>query len=107
MTEKDPREDKLPKWAQDQLTTLRRQAAELEQVVTTLQGEHPGSNVRVGGGNSRTNLPLPRNAYIDFKGQFGWISVYHDRDGQVCVQGERPVILTMTAANRFKIKLEG
>lgn len=64
-------ETRLPKWAQQLITTLRRRAERLEIAVKErddfIASQHPDSNVRLWGGvNNTPDRNLPPDSGIDF-----------------------------------------
>jgi hypothetical protein len=103
----DPREEKLPVWVRTTLHALRRDIRDLEAVAASVRGEHKGSNVEMVDMTRINRTPLPKDSMIRFANNWGGITVYHDRDGRVCVQGDNSLILHMSASNMFTVELDG
>lgn len=79
---------RLPKWAQDEIATLKRQADELSAQLERVSNPHPNSNVRVSHYGMHPEVTLPQDSLIDFhmpriSGRVvqPMISVRHDRVG--------------------------
>ena len=102
----DPREEKLPVWVQEKLSALRIKVRDMEAVVASVRGEHEGSNVRLLGGASLKDTPLPKNSQIAFDSHWGKIAVGHDLEGRLRIQGDNTLILRMNAGNALTAELE-
>lgn len=101
----DPREERLPRWVQTTLASLRSDVRELKETADTLRGELPDSNVRIMHRTNLDTIPLPENAMIKFANKWGWITVHHERNGQVRIQGDSTMILHMNAGNSLNVEL--
>lgn len=64
--QQDPREDKLPKWAQQQLTYLRSEIRRVRAEVAQLSHAVGPTDTFLWGGPREDHLPLPKNARIEF-----------------------------------------
>jgi hypothetical protein len=103
----DPRESKLPQWAQVSLASMRSTIKELEEAVAILKGEVEGdSNVRILQPSRLGDTPLPKNSMVKFANKWGHITVCHERNGQVRIQGDNVLILHMLAGNSLTVELE-
>lgn len=73
---------KLPKWAQNEIGTLKRQVAEANRRIAELQGSIEGARVRWSTGTRNDGLALPDHATIEWqlgKGQV--IRAHMQEDG--------------------------
>lgn len=102
----DPREEKLPVWVQSSVASMRSTIQDLEAALTTMQGEHQESNVRILKTTSLGNIPLPKNSMVKFDNKWGEILVCHERDGRIRIQGDKAVVLRMLAGNALTVELE-
>lgn len=103
----DPRESKLPVWAQQTLDQLRLRVLDAEKTMASVKGEHPDTNVHLDVRRSRNSVGLPRNSHVTFDSKWGGIQVGHDLEGRVRIQGDSRLILRMNAANAMTVELEG
>lgn len=110
MTEVDPREVKLPKWAQEELSRLRRELHVSQQTIEELKWNNPGSDTFLID-YGRKDAPLPKNSRIGFhlRPDDGrsreQIQVYTEY-GKLRVQGDYALIVRPTASNCFTVELE-
>jgi hypothetical protein len=106
----DPRESRLPKWAQEELHRLRRDLAAECQQVEELKGNIPDSDTFVID-YLRSNAPLPRGSRIGFYPRPDsdhlrqQIQVYCE-SGRLRVQGDYALIVRPCASNSLTIELE-
>lgn len=64
----DPREERLPKWAQSELGRLRMRLREAERTIRDLQGDIPDSDTFASvSGVLSEDVPLPRGARVSFR----------------------------------------
>lgn len=107
----DPREPKLPKWAQDQLSSLRRKLSEAEAANAELRGIIPVTNTFVAN-YTRKDTPLPNNARITFmpNGDEGnvrqSVMAYIEQNGRIRIQGDYALIVRPGASNSLTVELE-
>jgi hypothetical protein len=107
----DPREDRLPKWAREELHRLRRDLETERKVTEELKGNNPDSNTFLID-YGRKDAPLPRNSRIGFhvRPDDGTcrqaIQVYVE-NRRLRVQGDYSLIVRMGASNSFTVELEG
>jgi hypothetical protein len=103
----DPRETKLPVWAQEKLTAERRTVEQLREELALLRGDLPESNVRVMGKPGICNsVALPPNSSVKFDNKWGGIVVYHDQKGRIQIQGDNTLIVRLGAGNSLSVELE-
>jgi hypothetical protein len=107
----DPREARLPKWAQEELSTLRRALDVERQNVAELKGVNPGSNTFLID-YGRTDAPLPRNARIGFHlhpddGRIRQAIQVYVEDGALAIQGDYALTIKPRASNSFSVELQG
>lgn len=103
----DRREEKLPVWVQEQFQMYRRTITDLRGEVALLKGELPDSNVMMLEKAGLGKTPLPKNAMIKFASKsWGGITVHHERDGRLRIQGDNTLILRMNAGNALTVELE-
>jgi hypothetical protein len=81
----DPREERLPKWAQEELQSLRRKVLDAQLLNEELRGEVGQTNTFVLNYGDGTNQPLPNNARVEFR----WPSKRWDEHIQVYIEGDR------------------
>ncbi|QDH92134.1 hypothetical protein PP629_gp29 [Streptomyces phage Dubu] len=109
----DPREPRLPKWAQERLFQLRREVESLTQVLRELQGQVPETDTFISD-YVRGDTPLPPGARIDFQMMNDGrstdtsqrIQVYIGQEGGLEIQGGRAVRIEPRASNSLRIYLE-
>lgn len=107
----DPRESRLPKWAQAELQRLRRELDAERQQVEELKGNIPDSDTFVLD-YLRSNAPLPRGSRIGFYPKPDndhlrqQIQVYCEA-GKLRVQGDYALIVRPSASNTLTIEMEG
>jgi len=109
----DPREAKLPKWAQESLSGLRRELASAERRVDALRGRNPGTNTFLLDYGTLQDFTLPRNARIDFRLEVPGIQhartaiqVYIEQTGRLRVQGDSALLVHPSASNSLTLELE-
>jgi hypothetical protein len=106
----DPRESKLPKWAQSELSTLRRELSIERQRNAELRGDVPNANTFVlDYGHEST--PLPRDARVQFDlrkddGRVRQSIQCYVESGMLRIQGDYSLILHPRASNSFFVELE-
>jgi hypothetical protein len=109
----DPREPRLPKWAQEDLSTLRREVDTLTRLITDMRAEIPKTDTFVSD-YLRGDTPLPPGARIDFvmtrdpgaTDTSQRIQVYIGQEGGLEIQGGRGICLEPRASNSLRIRLE-
>lgn len=79
----DPREARLPKWAQEELRALRRKLEVAEQEAEQLRGNVGETNVHVQNYTSH-DQPLPKGARVRFR-----VGERFDQYVTVSIEGER------------------
>lgn len=106
--EPDPREAKLPAWVRTKLERQRLRIKDLEATVDAVKGVHAGSNVRLVDfhANNLKPTPLPKNSHVEFDCKGGKVSVGHEVNGTLSIQGSQPVVLRMLASNLFSVEVE-
>lgn len=102
----DPREEKLPVWAREKLASLRQNVRKLEEARDVLKGEHQDSNVRLLEKTGLGHIPLPKNSMIKFANNWGHITVHHEPDGRVRIQGDNTILVRLNAGNSLTVELE-
>lgn len=109
----DPREAKLPKWAQELIADLRRTIGEQARTITTLNWEHTDSNVFLTGGRRADDLALPKFSQVRFvQGHNRDISVgvnrwpTHGKVGVLEIYGSRSLIIHPCASNVLQVDVE-
>lgn len=104
----DQREARLPKWAQEELTSLRRQLKTARTRIDELRWAVGETNTSVlNYGND--DQPLANNAHVqfDFPGK-RWdnhIQVYIE-GGRLRIQGGRTLVIYPSVSNAFWVELE-
>lgn len=109
----DPREARLPKWAQEELRTLRRELGASQRKVEELKGNVPDTDTYLLDYGSLNDFPLPRGARVAFhitppgheRSVRQAVQVYVS-DGAVHVQGDTSLVMYPRASNSFNIELE-
>jgi hypothetical protein len=103
----DPRESRLPKWAQEQLSDARRKIRELERMNADLRSDVGDTNTHVLNYGS-DDQPLPNNARVQFafpgKGWDQHIQVYVE-GGRLRIQGGRTLVIHPAVSNAFWVAL--
>jgi hypothetical protein len=102
----DPREAKLPVWAQELLQSYRATITDLSKTVTAFQGLHQGTNVVLKGKSNQPDLPLPNYSAVAFRSNWGSVQVNHDLKGLVRIQGDNRLIVRLEAGNALTVELE-
>lgn len=105
----DPREARLPKWAQEEFASLRRHVTALDAMVSEAHYDVGSTNVHTRQ-YPHADRPLPRHAHVVFtfesdqtRGQD--VSVYFDERGRLTVQGDRSLAVHPEASNAFRIEI--
>lgn len=103
----DDREARLPRWAQDTLSALRRRLADAERLaeearLATDPDEssaiiHPYDEVPIGLGNAVVRFKLDDGEYVEVQ----------VRDGHVTVMGSSATLIMPYSSNHFAIKTRG
>jgi hypothetical protein len=109
--EPDPREPKLPKWAQSELSSLRMAVRSLEVALEEAKGNVPDADTFVLD-YFRGNRPLPKGARIGFQllpEEESWrrtqIQCYLEH-GWLQVQGDESLHIQPRASNLVQIRLD-
>lgn len=104
----DPREPKLPKWAQDELKRLRMDLSTERRISADLRGDIPETNTYVLD-YGRTSQPLPPNARVSFHLRHDdgrirrSIQAYIEGNGHLRIQGDDTLTIHPGASNSFAI----
>lgn len=112
----DPREARLPKWAQAELSTLRRRLRDAERHIRDLTGDIDATDTYVDSmrcGEDR-DYPLPPGSKVAYRlhdrAHSGYVRVYlyHDRwaGTQLHIQGDRSLIIKPSASNTFYVEMQ-
>lgn len=109
----DPREPRLPKWAQEDLQVLRREVLTLQDVIRDMRAEIPETDTFISD-YVRGDTPLPPGARIDFvvgnhpraTSTSQRIQVYIGQEGGLEIQGGSAVRIEPRASNSLRIFLE-
>lgn len=111
----DPREDKLPRWAQEQLQKLRREVEDLNSwksnanivLRETIDPEqHGGSNVTFSNGGMEEEIPLPRHSRVTWSfgpGTYNEIQAHIDSVGRLVLQAGRTLVIQPRATNLIEV----
>lgn len=110
----DPREARLPKWAQDELRTLRRELGSARRKVEELKGNVPDTDTYLLDYGSLDDFPLPKGARVAFhltppgyeRKVRQAVQCYIASDGALHIQGDSSLIIYPRASNSFNIELE-
>jgi hypothetical protein len=104
----DPREERLPKWAQFELMTLRATVRRLKARNAELRGEIGETNTHVLNFGDAADQPLQRDARVQFSlGEARWdehVQAYIAND-RLQLQGGRPMIIIPNVSNSITIML--
>ena len=108
--------NRLAKWAQQYIDSLRRRVDELEKLVHSLSVKHENSNVVMAGLHLDPDIGLPPNSRIYFYAGdnrdrlTNMIEVHHDRDNPdriyIASYGSRGVHIIPSASNSFYLEME-
>ncbi|MEU3686959.1 DUF7239 family protein [Streptomyces narbonensis] len=103
----DPRESKLPKWAQAELSRLRRDLSEEKRVNADLRGDIPDTNTYVLD-YGRHNQPLPNNARVSFHlrqddGRIRQSIQAYVEYGRLRIQGDNSLDIHPGSSNSFTL----
>lgn len=103
----DPREARLPKWAQEEMRTLRRDLDIERRVNADLRGEIPETNTWVLD-YGRASQPLPNNARVSFHlrhddGRIRRSIQAYVEYGHLRIQGDDTLSIHPGASNSFTI----
>lgn len=111
----DPREERLPKWAQSELERLRMQLREAERTIRDLRGDIPDSDTFASvSGVLSEDVPLPRGARVSFRikgDNQHWDTIYayltRSRwDGpRLYVAGTQPIRVHPQSGNSIAVEL--
>lgn len=103
--------DKLPKWAQSEITNLERSIKKHKQTISELMGEEE-TNTYISEG--LTLKPLPNNSKIEFKvgeNQCNNVRVYINSEGLIDINSDsrrsHEMVIKPRASNSFYIKFIG
>jgi hypothetical protein len=102
----DEREAKLPVWVRQELQNLRNTVRDLHNQVQAVKGEHAGSNVQMLDKAGLGSTPLPKGSMVKFDSNWGGITVHHDTDGRVRIQGDNTLLIRLNAGNALTVELE-
>ena len=100
---KDERESKLPKWARDELDSLRRRLDEVKDQNAILRNELPSRIYSQEWAETETKRFLNDRAPIYFETDHGRLHAYI-RDGVLQISGYGPVNIEPSASNTFYVK---
>lgn len=99
----DPREDKLAKWAQQELASLRYQIKTLQKWQDNALGSQTDTGVSWSDHEpSNPPFPLPRSSRVTWSfgpGMLNEISVYEDLNGKLTVSAGRRLAIHPMASN--------
>lgn len=109
----DPREARLPKWAQEELRSLRRELDSTQRKLKEAHGDIPDTDTYLLDYGSLTDWPLPRGARVAFhltppglgRKVRQAIQAYVS-DGALHIQGDTSLVVYPRASNSFNIELE-
>lgn len=111
----DPREARLPRWAQNELASLRRQLNAAERHIRNLTGDIEATDTVVENfePNSDRDYPLPPGSQVTYKlhdrphGANVRVRVNRDPWGGVTlyISGDRPLLIKPSASNCFHITM--
>jgi hypothetical protein len=109
----DPREARLPKWAQEELRSLRKKLGTTQRKLEESHGNIPDTDTYLLDYGSLTDWPLPRGARVAFhltpqgheRKVRQAIQVYAS-DGALRIQGDTSLVVFPRASNSFNIELE-
>jgi hypothetical protein len=109
----DPREARLPKWAQEELRNLRRELGSTQRKLEEARGNVPDTDTYLLDYGSLNDFPLPKGARVAFhmtppghtRKVRQAVQVYVS-DGALHVQGDTSLIIYPRASNTFNIELE-
>lgn len=110
--ERDPREERLPRWVQEKLSSLRMEVNVQARIIAELKAEIPETNTFVSD-YVRGDTPLPPNARIDFvlgddsrADMSRKVQVYISQEGVLEIQGGRTLAVEPRASNSLRIRLD-
>ncbi|MCF3174765.1 hypothetical protein IPZ61_15715 [Streptomyces sioyaensis] len=100
----DPRELRLPKWAQEELRHLRHSLAVLQKRTDELRGEVGETNVHVQNYTS-ADQPLPKDARVKYQlgGRFDEYVAVHVEDNRLWLHGGRFLVIRPHVSNAFYV----
>ncbi|AUG87312.1 hypothetical protein HOS59_gp48 [Streptomyces phage Rowa] len=100
----DPREERLPKWAQEQLRGLRTQLERERKLNADLRGEVGETNVYVQNYTSE-DQPLPKDARIKYQTgpRFDEYVAVHTEGNRLWLHGGRFLIIHPHVSNAFYV----
>jgi hypothetical protein len=110
VNERDPRESRLPKWAQEELSSLRYKLEVERQRVEEMRGNVPNADTFVRDYTSK-DRPLPLGARVAFHtvpddGRLRRAIIAHVEDGKLCIQGDHSFVIHPRASNSVYIEFE-
>jgi len=101
--------DKLPKWAQEYVTSLKRRAVSAERELAEAKAGPEDSNVFRVWGLRPDDQPIGKNCSIRFQmddGRGNGITVRILSDGSLNVNGDERFTIMPTSSNDIRIRLE-
>jgi hypothetical protein len=106
----DPREARLPKWAQEELRALRYRLTVELQAIEELKGNNPDSDTFLID-YGRKDSPLPRGSRIGYHlepddGQVRQQIQVYVESGKLRVQGDYSIVVRPVASNCLTIEME-
>ncbi|WP_406379139.1 hypothetical protein [Streptomyces sp. NBC_00197] len=106
----DPRESRLPKWAQQELSRLRRDLDIERQTVEELRGNIPDTDT-FALDYIRGNSPLPKGSRVGFHPRpdddFGRLQIQvYCESGRLRVQGDYALTVRPSASNSLTIEID-
>jgi hypothetical protein len=103
----DPREERLPKWAQDHLNSLR---ASIRTMQKALEQDVSDSNTFLQGPHEVENEALPKDSRIIFKtgDRRGWADQFtvHVENDTLKIYAATTVLIKPTSSNLLEIRME-
>lgn len=112
----DPREARLPKWAQSELSTLRRKVRDAERHIRDLQGDVTATDTHVDGmrGPENRDIPLPPGSRVAYRltgdpGHGAFVRAWLQADAwtgvALHIQGDRTLVILPSASNTFRVAM--
>jgi hypothetical protein len=104
----DPREAKLPKWAQELIADMRRDLISSQKFAASLRTNHAGSNTQVQN-YSHGDWGVPNNSRIAFHllpdtGRVRRSVKVYIEDGKLMIQGDYSLNIHPESSNTFRVE---
>lgn len=93
---------KLPKWARDEITLLRRNLEQREATIAELSKTADAKDALISWSDMNSSGALPVYAKVRFKTPEGHIDAWL-RDGVLRIDGWRQLVIAPVATNSFKV----